>query len=144
MQFWSKIVFFGIILFNLFRCAMPQPVHIEPTIPVEKMAGVLADIHLAEAVLSDMRDGIQKDSTAAVYYHTILKLHTVSSAAFEQSIKAYTTNPMLYKNLYQKVKENLENLEKKHPNLNTTPSIPNPVHSPQDKFKKNKPTIINK
>lgn len=83
----------------------PKPLKV----PEERLVGVLADLHIAEAALQALR-GDTKDSMAAVYYDQIYTLHAVDSAAVHQSLEQLRKDPQRMKALYDRVMERVETL----------------------------------
>jgi len=79
----------------------------EPTIERERMEVILKDIHLAESMIAEVADRRKKDSLARVYYTQVFAIHQVDSANFEQSMRAYFSNPdalvSLYSGILQKI-----------------------------------------
>ena len=61
------------------------------------------EIHLAEALLTEIVDKQQKDSMAHYYYQHILQQHNISKDDFDQSMNAYFSNPQALDSMYQKI-----------------------------------------
>ena len=68
----------------------------------------LADIHLVEALLTEVVPGDKKDSLAQFYYQQIYFMHEVSQADVEQSMESYYQDPFILDSLYTKVVSKLE------------------------------------
>ena len=83
----------------------PQPLQV----PEERLVGVLADLHIAEAALQALR-GKTKNSMATVYYDQIYTLHDVDSAEVHQSLEQLREDPQRMKALYDRVMERVETL----------------------------------
>ncbi|PWJ55274.1 uncharacterized protein DUF4296 [Dyadobacter jejuensis] len=84
------------------------------TLSKEKMAGILADIHLAEARITKLQLKTV-DSSAMVYEKLkldIWKRHQVDTLQYRTSYEFYVTHPKLMKEVYEQVKKNLERREK--------------------------------
>ncbi len=94
----------SILFLAFFFSACYQSIPIEkPILSEDKMIIILKDIHLAEALLSEITDRRAKDSTAIIYYNEIFRIHQVDTANFEQSMNAYFSNPAQLDSLYNKV-----------------------------------------
>lgn len=72
-------------------------------IPMDKMALVLCDMHVAEGAAAEIRDPDTKDTVATGYYGQILSAHQLSKADFDQSMRAYMDDPKLLQTLYEQV-----------------------------------------
>ena len=93
----------------------------EDLIAEDKMGMVLAEIHLLESQVNDLHLG-NGDSSLVVYQKLkvdLLKRYGLDSAKFNKSHKYYIMNPELLKNVYVKVKSNLEIKKKKVLDLET-------------------------
>lgn len=93
------------ILFS--SCYKPIPVE-EPVLSEDKIKIILKDIHVAEALLTEVSDRRTKDSLARLYYKQIFYLHDVKQEEFDQSMNAWFTNPAGLDSLYQEVLKELE------------------------------------
>jgi len=89
-----------VILFT--GCYKPIPIE-EPLLSEEELIPILKDIHIAEALLTEIVDRRAKDSFARLYYGQIFELHTVDSIQFNQSMHAYFSDPPALDSLYQEV-----------------------------------------
>jgi len=98
----------------------------EKLIPEDKMATILADIHLAEAKVSKI--GLNaSDSTTLLYRHLekqIYAKHRVDTATYNQSYTYYSSNPDRMVELYKQVVKNLERLQKTKPDTANQPKGP--------------------
>lgn len=84
-----------------------------PPLNKEKMATVLTDLTLMEATLSIRAANgkpIEADSTVRF---NIYKEHSVSKGAYDSSVAYYSKHPAEFKEIYDKVQENLEQLKSK-------------------------------
>lgn len=76
----------------------------------EKMAQVMADIHIDEAIVQNMQSG--NSDTALVLYHELskktLKKHGVDSAQVAESISSYVKDPAALVKLYTRVNKIIE------------------------------------
>lgn len=93
-----------VILFT--GCFKPIPIE-KPLLSDEELIPILKDIHIAEALLTETVDRRKKDSLARLYYGQIFELHQVDTAAFNQSMHAYFSNPAALDSLYQEVMDAL-------------------------------------
>ncbi|MFK7799851.1 MAG: DUF4296 domain-containing protein [Aureispira sp.] len=89
-----------IVLFS--SCYHPSPEQV-PLMSKEELIPVLKDIHLAEALLTEIMNKQEKDSLARLYYAQIFEMHQVDSALFDQSMNAVMTNPIVLDSLYDGV-----------------------------------------
>jgi len=72
----------------------------------EQFAQVLADIHLADAVLVEKGYSIVNDSAKIkMYYRDIFKKNNISAAQFDTTLKYYTVHADKYDLVYDKVLE---------------------------------------
>ncbi|WP_207504326.1 DUF4296 domain-containing protein [Telluribacter humicola] len=82
----------------------------------DKMAAILADIHLAESRVSRLQ--LQSlDSSAMVFNQLqkqIWKKHKVDTLRYKESYAFYTTHPQYMTRIYEKVVKNIEAREKKN------------------------------
>ena len=86
-------------------------------IQVENMALILADIHLAEASMQELKtDSIRKhkDEIITAEYAKIFALHKVNYAQFKNSYAYYSDNPLLMNYIYKEVTHQLSLLESKN------------------------------
>ena len=81
----------------------------------EKMAQILADIHIDEAIVQNMSVG--NTDTALVLFHTIskqtLKKRDLDSAKVSKSLESYVKDPASFIKLYTRVNEIIEERAKK-------------------------------
>lgn len=75
----------------------------------EKMAHILADIHVAEAAIKEAT-GSDKDSLEQLYYQRIMKIHGVSRADFDSTLSKVHRNPDQLIHLYQRARAILDTL----------------------------------
>lgn len=84
-----------------------------------KMATILEEIHLADAMLSHERVNIN-DSTVFQYYQYIYEKNNFTKEQFENSLKYYARNPKQLREIYNEVNKNLatrDSLMKKEESL---------------------------
>lgn len=85
-----------------------KPAPPRPDLPEARLVPVLADLHLAEALLTDHADKRLRDSLMTVYTRQILTLHGVQAQDVEQSLDAYFADPQALQSLYAQVEMRLE------------------------------------
>jgi hypothetical protein len=81
----------------------------------EKMADILADIHVAEARVTNMQLR-SLDSSVLVFeqmQEQIWKKHQVDTSLYRKSYTFYTSHPTYLTEIYDKVEKKLEEREKK-------------------------------
>ncbi|MPR34632.1 DUF4296 domain-containing protein [Salmonirosea aquatica] len=84
-------------------------------IPQDKMAKILADIHVAEAQVTNMQLR-SLDSSVMVYgelQKKIWKKYKVDTLLYRKSYSFYTSHPAYLTEIYDQVEKNLEIREKK-------------------------------
>lgn len=81
-----------------------------PTIEETKMVKILADVHLAEAMIQQNKSS-QRDSIGANLYQKIFFIHQVEEKDFYQSLKYYTSTPGIMENIYDQVIEEMKLLQ---------------------------------
>lgn len=114
VKFSTKKIFFLITIVLFVGCSnLPTPPN--GTIEVDKMAQILADIHLTEAKLSKL--SFQNYDSSKVAYRELerrlFKKHSVDSLTYRKSFDFYTTQPEYMVKIYEKVDKVLEEKKKK-------------------------------
>jgi len=84
-------------------CQMQEPL----PIPEEQLVPLLADIHLAEAVIREQPDPYLRDSMADQYYDYIFQLHQLDESDFLTSIEMLKEDLARMEQVYKKVLEEL-------------------------------------
>lgn len=81
----------------------------EESLPVsdEKMIEVLADVHIAESVMTFLNQQ-QQDSMAPVYYDQIMLIHDLDREVFDTCLAILRRNPDRMHEIYTEVFEKLE------------------------------------
>ncbi len=77
-----------------------------PVIEKEKMSDILADIHLAQALLD--QEALPEGAKKEYYYCNILERHGVTEELFDSAIAWYATNMDIFEQVYAKVIAKLE------------------------------------
>jgi hypothetical protein len=108
--FHYKLLFFLLtILIIIGGCADDSEKNI---IPRKELIPVLVDIHLMDAMLSDIeyREQIIQSDTAD-YYKAVIRQHGYSKAQFDSSISYYSQDLKKFDKIYQEVLVRLSKLE---------------------------------
>jgi len=104
-------------VFCLVSCSKYKTNMSNDVIPPEKMVELLVDVHKADAYItlktvSDFQN-YQKIQKKNAFYNSIYVKYNTNQAKFDKSLSYYVQNPELFKTVYQKVIEKLnEELEK--------------------------------
>ena len=78
----------------------------------DKMARVLADIHIAEASVNmKMMQGIDPKKTGSGYYRHIFAMYGIDQEVLDASMDYYALHPPLYEKVYDQVLEILSRSE---------------------------------
>jgi hypothetical protein len=112
----AKIRLFSLffqLLCTLFSCS-PAPKTEKPTIPEQTMVSLLADLHLAEAIIAE-KPYPQRDSFTQVAYTVLFKQYNINKKIFEKNLSLYLSDPDASMNLYDKVLKNVQTLQAKYP-----------------------------
>jgi len=115
----SSLLFIAVFLFSCNeKKAMPTS---DNLISIDSMVPILIDIHIADALLSDIRlhDKDLHDSTRS-YYNYVFKKHEISRMQFDSSMRYYGESPKILLDIYDEVLKQmsitegkLEHVEKK-------------------------------
>lgn len=104
----------AISLFILVSCKGGEDNVIIPSgiIPPDTMVYVLADFHLAEAAIME-KQLQQKDTKQYTnYYYAILfEKYKINHKQFNEAIVFYSSHPKLYREIYDKVLEELSRIQ---------------------------------
>lgn len=111
----------AIVLFS--SCYRPIPVE-TPLMSQEELVPVLRDIHLAEAMLTEIMNKQEKDSLARLYYAQVFTMHQVDTAVFDQTMNAYMTDPPALDSLYDAVIQALNEDKKVATENQPPPNLP--------------------
>lgn len=98
-----KIYILSSLCLLLLTACYKNPETPAPKIPEDKMIAVLADIHIAEALLTEISPGLKKDSMAQFYYQQIYYIHNIEPEDFDQSMEVYMQKPFVLDSLFTKV-----------------------------------------
>ena len=96
-------LFLSVVIIGLWGC--------KPSVPSEyispnKMADILYEYHLAEAICQDQK---HNDADLLAYKHSILQRHHVTTADFDSSLVYYSRHADALNEIYQKVVNKMEN-----------------------------------
>ena len=97
-------------MFLAFFSCVSDPDTPQDILEKQKLAEILTDIHLAEARVTKMNFG-SMDSSVVIFkklQQDIWEKHSVDSALYKKSYAFYASNPELMTQLYEIVKENLQ------------------------------------
>lgn len=101
-QIWFMRFYIIILFFACWSCSDSTPSN---RLPEDKMAEVLADIHLDEGKVSALN--IVSADTSVILYNQLeratFKRHGVDSTVFAKSFASYVQEPQDFIDLYQKV-----------------------------------------
>jgi parvulin-like peptidyl-prolyl isomerase len=103
----KPILFF--VLMMIFAACSPSESKSEKSTPkqilsTDKMAHVIADIQIAEALLREKRQtGQPTDGPAVDYMNEIFEKHNTTLEKYRQSLKYYENNLEQYEQVYAKV-----------------------------------------
>lgn len=90
-RFSAKIHFLSLLVFALaFTACLPKSE--QPTLSDEKLARIMADLHLADAATTGLT-GFSKDSLSRVYADQVLDLHGITLEAYEQDVRKLAQDP---------------------------------------------------
>ncbi|MEM1219239.1 MAG: DUF4296 domain-containing protein [Bacteroidota bacterium] len=97
-----------------FMCCFTWSCDEEEVLPIEeeKMALILADIHIAEAALQNVYAS-KKDSLSAVYYQQVYDIHKIDRPELDSAMAVLYRNPNLQLDVYNRVMEILQEYEVK-------------------------------
>jgi len=98
-----------LLLILIFSCISKEPSVPGDIIPVEKMAVILADIHLAQAGVNfpAKRDTIIRAANYSMVFH----IHSTDTAQVEKSLTFYKQHPVLMNRIYDRVIEELSRIQ---------------------------------
>ncbi|MEO1514355.1 MAG: DUF4296 domain-containing protein [Bacteroidota bacterium] len=91
-------------------CLLGCKEKVELSIDKDKFAVVLRDIHIAEAAANDIPDTKLKDSVLQVFYQQVYDMHGVDSTLIHDNINLMRTDPVLSREVYTKVLDELNSL----------------------------------
>ncbi len=107
----SKILIYSLllILVALSSCGEGWSKSKAGILSEKKMAELLVDTHLADAILfADNSRPDEKRDKALFYYPSVLEKHGITKAQMDSSVVWYMRNPAAYARIYQQVIKDLE------------------------------------
>ncbi len=70
----------------------------------DTMANIIKDIHITEAYIAYMQTSNSNTQYNTIYaYNNLLKKHNISKQQLDSNLKYYANNPIILKEIYQKV-----------------------------------------
>ena len=116
MKIERKIIYLCLIFTVITVSCYKEPELSSREISDQKMIEILADVHLAEAKLTEFaaKPEVFKDSIARVYYNNIFKIHQVKGDEYDHCMNALMKNPDALSKIYEKVLEKLQKDETKN------------------------------
>jgi hypothetical protein len=100
---------FGVFIFFISCQGEKAPAGI---IEKDKMIGIFVDMHISDSYLYQIQNTDTMLMQAKSRYNYIFKKHAIDSAKFSNSLNYYSLNPKELDEMYQKVVDSLEGLEK--------------------------------
>lgn len=101
------LMVFILMTLGFVACSDYKPNYAEPTIEEDKMALIMADLHILEAYLQNT-DPSKRDSIKSLLYDQLFKIHQLDSTTFYKNHKIYFSNSKTIEPLYEKVLEQIE------------------------------------
>jgi hypothetical protein len=103
----KKVPGLFIILLILASCyhSAPDPdFNMDLVIQADSMVSLLTDIHLAEGIISSLKSKHQPvGHLSSEYFEVVLKRHSISREAFEESLQYYAFHTEELDEIYEKV-----------------------------------------
>jgi len=104
-----------IFLVLLAACYHPEPeaeFNNQLVIPADSMVSLLTDMHLAEGIITTVKDKPKPiSSISSEYFDVILKKHQISKASFEESMRYYAYHAEEMDKIYARVITELSKIE---------------------------------
>ena len=99
----------------LFFACKPNNATVPPStiIPRDSMVAILIDIHLAEAMIQNIRRDrdTTRDATIQDYYQTIFKQHQISEEQFKEAFIYYSKDIEQFDAMYEDMQIRLSKME---------------------------------
>ncbi len=111
-------LFYALLMFFAFTACKNKASKPKDLLPESKLIPILVDLHLAEGGVDNKvfyDDSITVDLQAE--YDNIFREHNITEEHFKQSFQYYQTKPAELGEMYQKVLDSLEALERKLQNI---------------------------
>jgi len=105
-------LFIGLILvFGLASCYQTAPdkeFDMSKVLPPDSMVSLLTDLHLADGIISTLKDKkVSVENMASEYFVVILEKHKIDKTIFEESMRYYAYHTEKFDEIYEKVVTNL-------------------------------------
>lgn len=123
-----KILSGLVLLLALVSCYHPKPeaeFDMKLVISADSMVTLLTDLHIAEGIISTVKDKPKSSGImASEYFDFILKKHQISRESYEESIRYYAYHAEEMDKIYEKVIIDLGKIESlSHPDNNTRDTL---------------------
>jgi hypothetical protein len=107
----KKIVGFIILFLCVYSCK-PKPKVYDFEIPQNKLVGILADLHVAEAAIGQYTEE-KKDSMRTLFVTEIFQIQKIDKALFDTIVSQLNYHPELNYEIQRMVFDSLKSLENK-------------------------------
>ena len=103
----KKIFNLFFLLFSMVSCyhSAPEPdYNMKLVLPADSMITLLADLHLAEGIISTLKSEKKPvDHISSEYFEAVLRNHSVSRETFEESMRYYAFHTEELDEIYEQV-----------------------------------------
>ena len=107
-----------LLMFLLMGCNSGSDLNNSPELNSSEMTNILIDLHLNEAYVSQQKLNTSNTlDTLSYYKQLVFEKHQISESVFNQSMKYYTLHPSRLQIIYDKVKKQINDLDKTIPNI---------------------------
>lgn len=104
----NRLLFFIGSLLILWGCSPVEPPKPENLIPQDKFVEILEDIHIGDAILSNLQRHNRKEKIIARhYYNSIYEKHDITREQFDQSMAYYAAQPEQLDGIHSQVVKNI-------------------------------------
>ena len=110
---YSFLLLLTIVFSSCYKAAVAELPN--DVLPLDKMAALLIDVHLAEGYLSSINENATKDSLAGVYYASILAVHNLDTTTFNYNMDSYMRNPAKLAEVYSIVLSKIDTINTQLP-----------------------------
>ncbi len=100
----SRVLCLCCLILGCISCQQQRP---ELPVGEEVLIQVLADIHLADAMIQENSVRARKDSLYVAYYGRIFAQHNITEEAFDESMEIIRRDPEILHGLYTGVLDEL-------------------------------------
>lgn len=109
-DFMKQLQIFFLSILTLTACSKNQPP--EGVLDEQRMVSVLADLTVIDGYMSTLMYTDSLRIRGKNFYATVYKHHNISKETFENSMKYYSSQPVLLDSMYSRVARKLEAKEK--------------------------------